>query len=480
VDASSDGPSRKLGAPGPQNSTSPIQPTRLAATYAVSALDPCVYPNSPPNAVRDFTSNPGDNSTFGTLTLRLRVTNLSGAGTSRLRFRIVDLTTFPALPGTADLRLLTSTSSVVTIDGAPCGGGTSNVTAQGMVLEQPPARPEGGGINSSVSASTITMATPLPVNQSINLNLKFGVEQEGRYHIGFFIETLPGGGTFHYITGGGAIPGKVPFDFTGEGTSDISIFRPGSGQWWVGASATTFGTSTDKLVPGDYTGDGRADHAFFRPSTGEWFVLRSEDFAYFAVPFGLSTDTPVPADYDGDGRTDFAVHRVSGGSSTWWIRRSSDGVITSTAWGSSGDRPVPADFDGDGRADVSIFRPSNGQWWARYATGQVFAAQFGTSTDLAVPGKFTPDERADLAFWRPSTGFWYVLRSEDLQYYAFPFGSTGDLPLMGSFDGSERANAAVYRPSTARWYYKHNFGTTVTEQTYGLPGDVPVPNAYVR
>lgn len=90
-------------------------------------------------------------------------------------------------------------------------------------------------------------------------------------------------------------------DFDGDSKTDLSIFRPGPGEWWYqrsgdqSASTAQFGASTDKIVPFDYTGDGKADLAFFRPSTGYWFILRSEDFSFFAFPFGVGTDIRFPA-----------------------------------------------------------------------------------------------------------------------------------------------------------------------------------------
>ncbi len=55
--------------------------------------------SSPPNRVRDFTSDPANNSTFGTLDIRRTVVNNTGGNVTRLRFRIIDLTTFPAPSG---------------------------------------------------------------------------------------------------------------------------------------------------------------------------------------------------------------------------------------------------------------------------------------------------------------------------------------------------------------------------------------------
>ncbi|MBK7708757.1 MAG: PD40 domain-containing protein [Acidobacteria bacterium] len=91
---------------------------------------------------------------------------------------------------------------------------------------------------------------------------------------------------------------RSPFDFDGDGRTDISIFRPALGEWWylrssdAGNRAFQFGNSTDKLTPGDFTGDGKTDLAFFRPSNGEWFVFRSENSTFYSFPFGLNGDIP--------------------------------------------------------------------------------------------------------------------------------------------------------------------------------------------
>jgi uncharacterized delta-60 repeat protein len=275
----------------------------------------------------------------------------------------------------------------------------------------------------------------------------------------------------------------APFDFDGDGKTDISIFRPGPGEWWYlrssdgGNRAYQFGLSTDVLVPGDHTGDGKADLAFYRPSLGEWFVVRSEDGSYFSYPFGNATDIPVPADYDGDGKTDSAVFRPSAG--TWYIRRSSDGAITITSFGASTDKPVPADYDGDGKADIAIWRASLGEWWyLRSSDGQNRAFQFGNSADRPTPGDFTGDGKADLAYFRPSTGEWFVFRSEDGTYYSFPFGSNGDSPSPGDYDGDGRFDAVVFRPSSNTWFLNRTTaGVLITN--FGAAGDRSVPGTYV-
>jgi hypothetical protein len=279
-------------------------------------------------------------------------------------------------------------------------------------------------------------------------------------------------------------PGTAPFDFDGDGKTDIGIFRPAPSEWWINRSSTSqtfaaqFGASGDAITPGDYTGDGKADIAVWRPSTGFWFVLRSEDFSFFAFPFGSTGDIPVPQDFDGDSKTDAAVFRPSG--NLWFISRSSGGTDV-IQFGSNGDQPVPSDFDGDGKADVAIRRPNgvNGaEWWISRSSMGILALQFGVASDLAVPSDYTGDGKTDIAFWRPSTGFWFVLRSEDLSFYAQPFGGTGDVPAPGDYDGDGKSDLAIFRPSETNWYINRS-SAGVQIMQFGAPGDRPIPNAFV-
>jgi beta-N-acetylhexosaminidase len=78
----------------------------------------------------------------------------------------------------------------------------------------------------------------------------------------------------------------------------------------------------------DYNGDGRSDLAVWRPSTGVWWVR-----GIGTVQWGLSGDVPVVGDYNGDGRIDLAVWRPSTG--VWWVH----GVLTAQ-WGKASDIPV--------------------------------------------------------------------------------------------------------------------------------------------
>jgi hypothetical protein len=188
TNGTSAGAGQRLGAPGPENLSSPIQRN---ASFAVNLLDVCVAAASPPNRVRDFTSDPPNNSTFGTLDIRRTVVNNTGGNVTRLRWRVIDLTTFPAPSGIADLRPRTSNAVVVTVDRPPCGSGTSNVTVQGTTLEQPPSQPNGGGFNSSMSSGTVTLATPIANGASLDVRFLLGIQQTGSFKFFINVEALP-------------------------------------------------------------------------------------------------------------------------------------------------------------------------------------------------------------------------------------------------------------------------------------------------
>jgi hypothetical protein len=196
TNGTSAGGGQRLGAPGPQNLASAIQRN---ASFTTALLDSTIAFGSPPNRVRDFTSDPANNSTFGTLDIRRRFVNNTGGAVTRLRYRVIDIDTFPAASGFADLRPRTSTLVVVSgiNDAGTClasnGVATTpcTVNVQGSTLEQPPSQPNGGGFNSSMSSGTVTLGTPLANGGSINTRFLLGIQQTGNFRIYINIEALP-------------------------------------------------------------------------------------------------------------------------------------------------------------------------------------------------------------------------------------------------------------------------------------------------
>ncbi|HEX8635005.1 MAG TPA: lamin tail domain-containing protein [Pyrinomonadaceae bacterium] len=176
-----------LGAPGPENTQSPIQSN---AVIKASLIDNCatigVAGSGCQNRMRDGSaeaSNP-TNAQRGTLSFRRRFTNTTQQEVYRLRFRVVDITTlnspgYAPNNGQADLRLLSSTDTTVTPSNPFVPG---DVSVRGTTLEQPPTQPLGGGLNSTV---TLELLEPLGIGDSVTVQLLVGVQQNGNYR--FFV-----------------------------------------------------------------------------------------------------------------------------------------------------------------------------------------------------------------------------------------------------------------------------------------------------
>jgi uncharacterized repeat protein (TIGR01451 family) len=188
------GAGQKLGAPGPENLTSPL---RRDSTIPGFLLDSTVAQSQPPNRVRDFT--PVTNGINGTLSIRRRLTNNTGGSVTKLRFRIVDITTFPVSGTIADLRAISSVAvtGVTVNDSATCAStGTPStapctVTVQGTTLEEPPGQPNAGGLNATVAVGAITLSTPLAAGASINVQFLLGVQKGGSFKHYVIVEALP-------------------------------------------------------------------------------------------------------------------------------------------------------------------------------------------------------------------------------------------------------------------------------------------------
>ncbi len=263
----------------------------------------------------------------------------------------------------------------------------------------------------------------------------------------------------------------APYDFDGDGKTDLSVFRATEGKWSIRNSANSaitesnFGQAGDRLVAADYDGDRRTDIAVYRQ--GNWFMKQSSQ-GFVSQQFGLPGDIPQPADYDGDGRADLAVFRPSTG--VWYINQSSHG-FTAMAFGLSTDVPIAADYDGDGRADLAVFR--SGVWYVNSTTGGMNVVQFGLTTDIPVTADFDGDGKKDIAVWRPSSGTWFYIRSSDGAFNSVKFGVTSDVPTPGDFDGDGRTDPAVFRNGT--WHYRESSTSEDRSFNWGMASDVAVP-----
>ena len=167
-----------LGAPGPENLSSPVQRN---SGFGMTNLDTSQGSSVPPNRVRDFTSDPANNATFGTLSIRRTVYNNTGGNVTRLHFRIVSLTTWPAPAGVTDLRPMTSGDVQVQVQGVWR-------TVRGTTLVQPPGQPNGGGYNSAMS---VALPQPLAPGATLDVQFLLGLQQTGSFSFLINIEVLP-------------------------------------------------------------------------------------------------------------------------------------------------------------------------------------------------------------------------------------------------------------------------------------------------
>jgi hypothetical protein len=271
-------------------------------------------------------------------------------------------------------------------------------------------------------------------------------------------------------------------DFDGDGKTDLSVFRPSEGNWYLnrstaGLAIVNYGISTDVIAPGDYDGDGKTDEAVFRASTvvgaPDFFVLNSATSTLSGASWGVPGDLPVVADYDGDNKDDFAVWRSTPGE--FYVLNSTNGLLRYKLFGTPGDKPVPADYNGDNRTDFALYRPSTGIWYvADNVTNAETYTSFGISTDMPVVADYDGDAKDDIAVFRPSNGFWYIRNSTGGISYV-PFGATGDVPVPGDYDGDGKYDQAVYRGGT--WFVNRST-SGVTIQPFGLATDRPTPRWY--
>jgi len=276
-----------------------------------------------------------------------------------------------------------------------------------------------------------------------------------------------------------------PFDFGSvdsfiqhDGRADVTVFRENLSNWYIKPIGNPFyfGLPGDIPIPADYIKDFGTEIAIFRPPTGMWYIGR--DFMnpgqnFIALPWGRMGDIPIPFDHDGDGKSDISVFRPSDGN--WYIRNSADDSVSILRWGMNGDKPVPGDYDGDGREDIAVWRPSNGVWYIlRSSDLQPMYFAFGMNGDIPVQEDFDGDGLTDIAVWRPADGVWYIRRSSDGGFNYLQWGTPGDIPTPSDFDGDLKTDISVWRPSNRTWYIYQSRTNTAAIFQYGTDGDVPV------
>lgn len=298
--------------------------------------------------------------------------------------------------------------------------------------------------------------------------VSFGEDQEGEIYVVYsngFIDKI--------------VRAKANADFDGDFKTDISVFRPADGFWYINESlnntfhAEQFGVSEDIPTPEDFDGDNTTDIAVFRPSLGQWYILRSSNNTFLGFQFGQNGDIPVQGDYDGDAKANFAVFR----NGFWIIWNSSTNSSSVTQFGASGDNPAPGDYDGDGKYDLVVYRPSSGPsyWYMQNSLSGFKAVQLGGGSDIPAQGDFDGDGKNDISVFRTTDGIWYRFNSSDGSFAATQFGANGDIPTVGDYDGDGRDDISVYRPVGGFWYRLNSSNGSFSGMQFGADGDKPAP-----
>ncbi len=252
----------------------------------------------------------------------------------------------------------------------------------------------------------------------------------------------------------------------GSGTNNTSVTE-------------AFNVPAQCLIPpvADFDGDGKSDVSVFRPSEGNWYLNRSAT-GFTAVNWGIASDIIAAANYDGDDKTDVAVYRLNdSGQPDLYVLNSSDGTVSYRFWGSAGDVPVTGDFDGDGKDDSAIFRPSTGVFWVTQSSGGGVLTSRPFPAGRPISGDFDGDGRADMGTM--SNGQWHISSStrDHSSGVIHNWGLAGDVPVHSDYDGDGRLDLAVYRPSNGNWYIQKSSGG-IAIYHFGLATDVPVPGDY--
>ena len=160
------------GAPGPQNSNAPTMQNGVAAPFL---FDPGVAQNTAPNRVE----------TPSKLYIRRAIRNRStDRKVTSLKFRVNDLTTDGTAAGDqAILRLVDAPS----LTGVSTTAGNRDLT--GLNVEQPPAQPNGGGINSGIVNVPLPAGGLLP-GQEVYVQFAFDKARGGKFNFSFNSEAI--------------------------------------------------------------------------------------------------------------------------------------------------------------------------------------------------------------------------------------------------------------------------------------------------
>lgn len=297
-----------------------------------------------------------------------------------------------------------------------------------------------------------------------------------------------------------------------DGRSDIGIYVPNTGHFWVSESTgsglsetqdwlSDAGAASDERHIGDFDGDGRVDLGVYVPSSppgsGRFWVAvcgggsfaPREEWTTYDGQAGWGNEVRHVGDYNGDGKSDLGIYVPSTGH--FWVAKSTGSAFNETQdWLAdavgAGDERLIGDFNGDGKSDVGVYVPSslsgNGRFWVALSNGGSFAAkedwttyngQAGWGNEVRHVGDYDGDGKSDIGIYVPSTGqFWVALSTgsgltstQQWTSGADFAGTAVDERLIGDFDGDGRSDLGVWTYSDARFWVALSTGGTFSAKT---------------
>lgn len=238
----------------------------------------------------------------------------------------------------------------------------------------------------------------------------------------------------------------------------------------------------------DFNDDGRSDIAVYHPPSGLWYVRSLTGGAIiWGKQWGYNGTLPVPADYDGDGATDLGVYDPASGVWYIWSHQLQRIIAWNRSFGGAGFVPVPGDYDNDGSADLGIYELATGRWSARRVSDDsvIFENfQWGwkgdvrtwekpqTSTVIPVPYDFDRDGQTDIAVYyrgfSMADSVWYIRGSTGKWWFPTPnWGSSGSIPAPGMYRNVVDYNN--YPAGVSIYKVKYSNAGDGTDGTFNTP-----------
>jgi hypothetical protein len=302
------------------------------------------------------------------------------------------------------------------------------------------------------------------------------------------------GSTFAGWNGTGCTSGTVAMNtnttcaavFTSQPVSNIGLYRPSTGAWYLIANATglwqdcnvdrcvgPFGADTDLPLAGDWNGSGTSNLAVYDPYHKDWELDLNGNatwdgckidkcYSFAIAPKSTDDEIPLIGSWDGAAKQAVGVFKL---------------VSSST-----GSRNKTATVSGYWYLD----RNRNGKWDG--CSTDLCYGPFGTSADMPVVGNWDGSGTSKIGVFTPQTGMWTLDSNGNGKFDGCtidkcfgPFGSDGDIPVVGDWSGTGTAKIGVFRAATGEWFLDLNGngqwdGPTVDKYItgFGQPGDLPV------